>query len=144
MQQVQAHLLNVTAGPFLALLQPCEHGGDEDETFRATASIASSSSPLEDVCSPSPTTFTGCPEQSTSTIVSNSRLTLVVATPPQSTGPFTAHGACQQVCSQLGPGPNRWGRSALLRARGPCSKEGPYQDRPLLCPFRLSPLLTCS
>ena len=23
-------------------------------------------------------------------------------------------------------------------------KEGPYQDRPLLCPFRLSPLLTCS
>ena len=24
------------------------------------------------------------------------------------------------------------------------SKEGPYQDRPLLCPFRLSPLLTCS
>ena len=24
------------------------------------------------------------------------------------------------------------------------SKEGPYQDRPLLCPFRLLPLLTCS
>ena len=24
------------------------------------------------------------------------------------------------------------------------AKEGPYQDRPLLCPFRLSPLLTCS
>ena len=24
------------------------------------------------------------------------------------------------------------------------TKEGPYQDRPLLCPFRLSPLLTCS
>ena len=24
------------------------------------------------------------------------------------------------------------------------SKEGPYQDRPLLCPFRLSPLVTCS
>ena len=23
-------------------------------------------------------------------------------------------------------------------------KEGPYQDQPLLCPFRLSPLLTCS
>ena len=23
-------------------------------------------------------------------------------------------------------------------------KEGPYQDRRLLCPFRLSPLLTCS
>ena len=23
-------------------------------------------------------------------------------------------------------------------------KEGPYQDRPPLCPFRLSPLLTCS
>ena len=23
-------------------------------------------------------------------------------------------------------------------------KEGPYQDRPLLCPFRLPPLLTCS
>ena len=23
-------------------------------------------------------------------------------------------------------------------------KEGPYQDRPLLCPFRLSPLLTYS
>ena len=23
-------------------------------------------------------------------------------------------------------------------------KEGPYQDRPVLCPFRLSPLLTCS
>ena len=23
-------------------------------------------------------------------------------------------------------------------------KEGPYQDRPLLCPFRLLPLLTCS
>ena len=23
-------------------------------------------------------------------------------------------------------------------------KEGPYHDRPLLCPFRLSPLLTCS
>ena len=22
-------------------------------------------------------------------------------------------------------------------------KEGPYQDRPLLCPFRLLPLLTC-
>ena len=25
-----------------------------------------------------------------------------------------------------------------------CTKEGPYQDRPPLCPFRLSPLLTCS
>ena len=24
------------------------------------------------------------------------------------------------------------------------TKEGPYQDRPLLCPFRLLPLLTCS
>ena len=24
------------------------------------------------------------------------------------------------------------------------AKEGPYQDRPLLCPFRLLPLLTCS
>ena len=24
------------------------------------------------------------------------------------------------------------------------SEEGPYQDRPPLCPFRLSPLLTCS
>ena len=24
------------------------------------------------------------------------------------------------------------------------AKEGPYQDRPPLCPFRLSPLLTCS
>ena len=24
------------------------------------------------------------------------------------------------------------------------SKEGPYRDRPPLCPFRLSPLLTCS
>ena len=24
------------------------------------------------------------------------------------------------------------------------NKEGPYQDRPPLCPFRLSPLLTCS
>ena len=24
------------------------------------------------------------------------------------------------------------------------TKEGPYKDRPLLCPFRLSPLLTCS
>ena len=23
-------------------------------------------------------------------------------------------------------------------------KKGPYQDRPLLCPFRLLPLLTCS
>ena len=23
-------------------------------------------------------------------------------------------------------------------------KQGPYQDRPLLCPFRLLPLLTCS
>ena len=23
-------------------------------------------------------------------------------------------------------------------------KEGPYQDRPLLCPFSLPPLLTCS
>ena len=30
----------------------------------------------------------------------------------------------------------RGGRRAL--------KEGPYQDRPLLCPFPLSPLLTCS
>ena len=29
--------------------------------------------------------------------------------------------------------------ASLLR-----SKEDPYQDRPLLCPFRLSPLLTCS
>ena len=24
------------------------------------------------------------------------------------------------------------------------TKEGPYQDRPSLCPFHLSPLLTCS
>ena len=24
------------------------------------------------------------------------------------------------------------------------TKEGPYQDRPPLCPFRLLPLLTCS
>ena len=29
-------------------------------------------------------------------------------------------------------------------ARGDCSKEGPYQDRPPLCPFRLLPLLIYS
>ena len=35
--------------------------------------------------------------------------------------------------------------SARLRPRTlAASKEGPYQDRPPLCPFRLSPLLTCS
>ena len=32
--------------------------------------------------------------------------------------------------------------SNTLAHRG--NKEGPYQDRPPLCPFRLSPLLTCS
>ena len=77
---------------------------------------------MEDVSSRSPTTFTGCPGRSTSTIFSNSRSTLVVATPPQSTGPFTGHGACQEVGAELGPGPNRWGRSAVSRARGPCTQ----------------------
>ena len=39
------------------------------------------------------------------------------------------------------------GPSCLERALTPrmaAPKEGPYQDRPLLCPFRLLPLLTCS
>ena len=31
-----------------------------------------------------------------------------------------------------------------LMSKIPQRKEGPYQDRPLLCPFRMSPLLTCS
>ena len=42
-------------------------------------------------------------------------------------------------------------RASLKHIRCDCStvviianKEGPYQDRPLLCPFRLLPLLTCS
>ena len=39
------------------------------------------------------------------------------------------------ACLYLGLG------TAYYRA---ACKEGPYQDRPLLCPFRLSPLLTCS
>ena len=33
---------------------------------------------------------------------------------------------------------------AIFGSLGVCIKEGPYQDRPLQCPFRLSPLLTCS
>ena len=31
-----------------------------------------------------------------------------------------------------------------ISIKGFCTKEGPYQDRPPLCPFRLLPLLTCS
>ena len=34
--------------------------------------------------------------------------------------------------------------SSISVASSPAPKEGPYQDRPPLCPFRLSPLLTCS
>ena len=36
-----------------------------------------------------------------------------------------------------------WRASEVRRSLSP-GKEGAYQDRPLLCPFRLSPLLTCS
>ena len=35
-------------------------------------------------------------------------------------------------------------RAEYLQLQQQRCKEGPYQDRPLLCPFRLSPLLTCS
>ena len=33
---------------------------------------------------------------------------------------------------------------AVTATPPPTTKEGPYQDRPLLCPFRLAPLPTCS
>ena len=42
-----------------------------------------------------------------------------------------------------GPSPRVGGRLGQ-QVRLCYDKEGPYQDRPLLCPFRLSPLLTCS
>ena len=42
-----------------------------------------------------------------------------------------------------GPSPEVGGREGQ-QVRLCYHKEGPYQDRPLLCPFRLSPLLTCS
>ena len=45
----------------------------------------------------------------------------MVATRPQSNGLLTAHGACQEVGAQLGPGPDRWGRSEVSGARGPCT-----------------------
>ena len=89
MQRVQEHLLDVTARPLLAIFRPRDQEGDEDEPFRATASTGSSLSSVEDVRSQSPITVTGCPGRSTSTIVSNSRLTLVLAPPPKSTSPFT-------------------------------------------------------
>ena len=38
----------------------------------------------------------------------------------------------------------RHGASSAVQSIALTAKEGPYQDRPPLCPFRLSPLLTCS
>ena len=42
-----------------------------------------------------------------------------------------------------GPSPRVGGRKGQ-QVRLCYHKEGPYQDRPPLCPFRLLPLLTCS
>ena len=42
-----------------------------------------------------------------------------------------------------GPSPRVGGRLGQ-QVRLCYHKEGPYQDRPPLCPFRLLPLLTCS
>ena len=66
---------------------------------------------------------------------------------PCSTGDPVARGVRGRVLSLLRL-PSSWGlpgcTTHLLWARVCGCKEGPYQDRPPLCPFRLLPLPTCS